>query len=158
MDFKEYDSPETNSNYYNDYELDEFEEADDNESEVGTWDEDGLDFDLNINFDLRVSENVDQHVPVGQLCPFSATRRLSSSSETLRSGSSQSQQPISSLREPEFCVPEFCELFGYEPTFFGSQKFGSQNSGSQKFGSQKFRSQKIWVTENLEFFYGSHFS
>jgi hypothetical protein len=35
------DSPETNSNYYNDFELDEFEEANDNESEDGTWDEDG---------------------------------------------------------------------------------------------------------------------
>ena len=48
----------------NDFELDEFEEANDNESEDGTWDEDGLDFDLNINFDLKVSENVDQPVPV----------------------------------------------------------------------------------------------
>ncbi len=87
-----------------------------------------------------MSENVDQPVPVvkaippilenllfvGQLCPLSATRRLSSSSETLRSRSSQSQQPILSLHEPEFCEPEFCEHFGYEPTFFGSQKFGSQ--------------------------------
>ena len=80
----------------------------------------------------------------GQLCPLSATHRLSSSSETLRSRSSQSQQPISSLREPEFCEPELCELFGYETTFFGSQKLGSQNFGSQKFGSQKFGSQKIW--------------
>ena len=69
MDFKEYDSTEKNSNYYNDFELDEFEEADDNESEDGTWDEDGLDFDLNINFDLRVSENVDQPVPVVTAIP-----------------------------------------------------------------------------------------
>jgi hypothetical protein len=122
LDFKEYDSPE-NSNYYNDFELDEFEEADDNESEDGTWDEDGLDFDLNINFDLRMSENVDQPVPVvtafllyqmklienllyvSQLYPLSATRRFEIFS-------------ISSLREPEFCEPElcepeFCELFGY---------------------------------------------
>jgi hypothetical protein len=63
---------------------------------------------------------------------------LSSSSETLASRSSQSQQPISSLREPELC-----ELFGYEPTFFGSQKFGSQKFGSQKVGSQKVGSQKV---------------
>ena len=33
LHFKEYDSPETNSNYYNDFELDEFEKANDNESE-----------------------------------------------------------------------------------------------------------------------------
>jgi hypothetical protein len=39
-------------NYYNDFELDEFKEADDNESEDGTWNEDGLDFDLNILFFL----------------------------------------------------------------------------------------------------------
>jgi hypothetical protein len=80
----------------------------------------------------------------GQLCPLTATHRLSSSSETLRSRSSQSQQPISSLREPEFCEPELCELLGYETTFFGSQDFGSQKFGSQKLGSQKFGSQKIW--------------
>ncbi len=79
MDFKEYDSPETNSNYYNDFELDEFEEANDNESEDGTWNEDGLDFDLNINFDLRVSENVDQPVPVVsviQPIPNQTTRKF----------------------------------------------------------------------------------
>ena len=77
---------------------------------------------------------------VSQLCPLSATHRLSSSSETLISRSSQSQQPISSLREPELC-----ELFGYETTFFGSQKLGSQNFGSQKFGSQKFGSRTLFV-------------
>jgi hypothetical protein len=43
--------------------------------------------------------------------------------------------------EPE---PEFCELFVYEPTFFGSQKIGSQKFDSQKVGSQKFGSQNIW--------------
>jgi hypothetical protein len=73
------DSPETNSNYYNDFELDEFEKANDNESEDGTWDEDGLDFDLNINFDLRVSENVGQPIPVVtaiQPIPNQTTRKF----------------------------------------------------------------------------------
>ncbi len=41
--------------------------------------EDGLDFDLNINFDLRLPENVDQPVPVVtaiHLIPNETTRKF----------------------------------------------------------------------------------
>jgi hypothetical protein len=62
-----------------DFEHDEFEEVYDNESGDGLWDEADLDFDLNINFDLRVSENIDQPVPVItaiQPIPNQTTRKL----------------------------------------------------------------------------------
>ena len=54
MDLVEYSSPDTNPNYFNDYEIDEFEEADaTNEAEKdGTWDEDLPEFDFNIDFEL----------------------------------------------------------------------------------------------------------
>ena len=61
---------------------------------------------------------------VGQLCPLSATRRLSSSSETLRSRSSQSQQPISSLREPEAINPPFLVHKSLVHKSLGHRKFG----------------------------------
>ena len=63
IDLAEYSSPDTNPNYFNDYELDEFEDADetDEAEKDGTWDEDRPEFDLNINFELGDSafqENV----------------------------------------------------------------------------------------------------
>ena len=54
MDLVQYSSPDTNPNFFNYYELDEFEEGDatDETDKDGTWYEDRPELDLNIDFEL----------------------------------------------------------------------------------------------------------
>jgi len=111
MDNAQYDSPVTNSNYFDDYELDEFEEAngDDESEKDGTWTEDQPGYDFNIDFELdnSVIENATNprppvplrkytfRLPATTQAPSHALIRRSSSSSNLISVSSSSSNESS---------------------------------------------------------------